>query len=447
MGKIDEKEMQIKNKLREGETNIVEGDTLISFIDNEINYIQNEIEQPGWTIWAIIGAIAICGWFLLDIFPSQKITINHIFLVVLLAINIYRILFTLINLRNASTERKKFYSIEEINENGNILVQLFHYGTNLALIYFTYLFTSYVKSYISIVAYLFYAFYSLMPLFSFLAQKFYFKFIPSESTIIEFNSPLIGCAVYPLLLIELFITITYALILKNPYIHVAIDDFKAATLIISIYILIQILINLTVKSPILSTLIEIRRDYVFGHISDADAKKRLEIALLGLQVSDIGQNVLNKVLSIIKAAESELEEAKEKCSTLKSEYQKFGGNITKDEKIILGSLHESIFNNLAKFKNIINGENLSKGISGIKVASYTGRFQPTLGRVFDDILKKTNIAISDSINKNEKITEIWLGEISDNEKDVLGNWEERVTKELKIEYSQKGILAKNFKSY
>jgi hypothetical protein len=45
---------------------------LIELLEFEIARIEKEQERPGWTKWALAGAVASCGWLLLDQFESHS---------------------------------------------------------------------------------------------------------------------------------------------------------------------------------------------------------------------------------------------------------------------------------------------------------------------------------------------------------------------------------------
>jgi hypothetical protein len=76
-----------------------------------------------------------------------------------------------------------------------------------------------------------------------------------------------------------------------------IDDIKIAALLTAAVFLVLALIEKKTDNPLLSSLINIRRNLSFGHMTLDDAVKQADIAIAGMQVRDVLQDDIKNIIS------------------------------------------------------------------------------------------------------------------------------------------------------
>ncbi|HEX2996205.1 MAG TPA: hypothetical protein VHP14_15370 [Anaerolineales bacterium] len=322
--------------------------SLLSYIDHEIDYIRNEIQQPGWTLWATLGGLASLVYLLIDNFSQKQLNLITVFLLYTLA----DMLIALIRVSLPANEDPDHKGRFKLFESPTGYRLLFNVALSLISIVLAYKWQSSIEKQI---VYSIIAWYGSLILMAVVVQ--FFKAMTSGVQLpagpkkgISIST---GCIFGPLL----FLTVYLAWRIINNFItHTqifGIEELKVALILVAIVFLLGILIRIRTKSPILSSLAEIRRNYFLGAISTKEARERVEIALLGLKVSDILQKQLSEFLSTMQATHSALQTALAKLNVLQKVNAK-GGDLSDEDTAIKESVSDGIEKDIENaVKNLI----------------------------------------------------------------------------------------------
>jgi hypothetical protein len=115
--------------------------------------------------------------------------------------------------------------------------------------------------------------------------------------------------------------VAYSYSLFSSPIGVSVDDFRIAALLLVMVCLLRILGTLRTKTPILESLIKIRREFLLGHVNTSTAVQQVEIALEGLRVDDILQEEVGGMLYLWSSAGAEIQKASEKIAAIQASVQ------------------------------------------------------------------------------------------------------------------------------
>jgi hypothetical protein len=273
----------------------INNEQLNTIIEFEIDRLQKESMRPGWTAWALLGALASILWLigsvLLDSKPNPKI-LMYLLLLMSLAIDSGWILFKSLawNVKNKSNAlRFRFadyiiaplrYFIVVLLIRSLILLLLLSHVDGLVSSWSRYLVGAYLLAEIIIVSFVMFLSYSQLPL----AQNI---------SPIKKNSTMIIRILLVCLLFSSFLL--FLLPLTQGSILPALVEWRISGLVIMGSVIILILSHPRVQSPLLETLISLRRELVFGANLES-VFERIKIALEGLAVPDVLQLELSPLL-------------------------------------------------------------------------------------------------------------------------------------------------------
>ncbi len=117
-------------------------DEFIKYLDSEISYLDNNMKRPGWTIWAITGALATIIWMIISRIQQVGYVISNIYIILIfisLSEEFFKTLKAVLPNSNMSSSEKRFYhSVGSIGLTRSfMLLQLSR--TTIQLIYITHL--------------------------------------------------------------------------------------------------------------------------------------------------------------------------------------------------------------------------------------------------------------------------------------------------------------------
>ncbi len=300
---------------------------ILNALDFEITQIQHEYSRPGWTLWALLGALSTSIWLLLDEIEKTKINFHYGFFA-FLTISIVLDGFSLLKFLTSSESRsskagvsKFFTDLFKVRH----IVLLFLIRTVLIL-YIGYIYKSWVPK-LSITLFFTYYGVGVLLLLVFLALSF------TRFPIIRSGTKYPFPAKWLKRLLVFFIIIG-AIIIAYGYLEACINaqsflrapEYRFGGLLWTIGFIV-LKLGMGVYTPILlESLIELRRDLLFDRINTSSAKRQMGIILSGLEVSDLLQEDIREIYRLydevnkefkieidrIKLADSLLSEALQK---------------------------------------------------------------------------------------------------------------------------------------
>lgn len=278
---------------------------LIDILDFEIDRINVELSRPGWTHWAMLGGIASALWLLsIELEKHQVSILNTAFL--FLVINIAYDNFISINGLLASivdpTKGPRFASAYSLLSQSRsfMLISLSRLIVIIALLQFTIIHTYGYYVYVLEMVYILYAF-TLIALFSisFTTIPFPVGRTKRKKKDIIFAAALVAALTYALYSMVYFI--------YNNRTYFALTELRVSALIMVVTILLLKIADKKNEYLLLPKLIDIRRDILLDKISAENAKKQIEIALIGLGLTDIVQKEVLSILEKYEIANNSLE--------------------------------------------------------------------------------------------------------------------------------------------
>lgn len=279
---------------------------LLKTLDFEINQISSEQQRNGWTKWALYGVLAGSLWLLAE--QWEKGDFN--FTVVLILIVVFSIGLDILRqskrlLPHQPGKYKRALRFKPITELGVNSPAFFLYAIRHVLVFgIAAIFAGKVFWISAIIVLWYYGGYTLTSLLVFILGYFVWYF-PSTETIYKRTSKLSLKRYYRywgLTLIGLiwgFIGYLNAALAYSPE-GIKVVNFRIAGLLVVIGYAFYLLLELSVKIPLLSNLVEIRRDLSFGRIEIQAATRQAEIIIAGILVDERLQADIAELMPLVE---------------------------------------------------------------------------------------------------------------------------------------------------
>jgi hypothetical protein len=132
---------------------------------------------------------------------------------------------------------------------------------------------------------------------------------------------------------------------------VTVDDFRIAALLVVLFYLLVIFVGLEDETPILNSLITTRRELLLGRINIDTAIQQVDIALAGLQVSDILHQDVSDLLDLWSTCGLEMQEISKRITAIRATIERIaqsGEEPSEHTLSVVESLFESIHSHLDK---------------------------------------------------------------------------------------------------
>lgn len=288
--------------------------SLLSYLDSEITHIRSESQEPGWTKWAIMGGLGTAFWLLFDEIEKGIFSVENIsalILVLSIAYDSLSFLLELINDDSSTLPSNRFFMANRLGRNRlPFILMLFRYVAILALIYG---FSQKINSNTTTIAYILNGYYILVYIIILILSFLKFP-IPSQLKEQNWLFKIFSNLFYFTAII--YLISQYLLLVIN--LKISISDIRVTSLILGIFCLFYLVAKLSGHSPLLNSLIEIRRNLALGRLTANNAIEQTDIALAGLRVSDVLQDQISKILSIMDQNNVEIQEAVTKTTALEN---------------------------------------------------------------------------------------------------------------------------------
>ncbi len=332
------------NKGHDVESNVLSREIVLDSIDFEINRIQSEQNRPGWTRWAILGSLATLVWLFLNELESKTITWLHVSLIFFVfSLLLDNILFftALISPKSSNNQKLRFDFSHRHFGNNRMLMLLILFRIAIML-YIAWLFSGDVLKYQAVAAYVLYLIFFLIFLTIFVVSFLKLPILISGKGTVPKSS-------YFMLLTALGV----GLIPLYAYGHAALEvssisnysNYKIAGLLLVASYVLMMLFGLFggagSSSPILSSLIEIRRDVALRRMDIESSIRQLDIAIAGMQVDEVLQEYVRVILQAFEEINQQYKKALKIVEAAEPYLPKEGSILAENERKLIEATIES----------------------------------------------------------------------------------------------------------
>jgi hypothetical protein len=286
---------------------------LADAIGFEIDSIHRRVNHAGWTAWALVGALAAIAWIVSTELREFVVQETELLLVVVMMIMGFNSLECLVYALQPSVARGGGVRLRMFDTGfaGDRLVAVFLavLGAVMAVAMFVHKFHStgalfapaYWYGFVSLVA-------ASVLLLSFLR-------IP---VVVRNPNAVIKCIALGsgiLLAIGAVSLASVALQRGVDLNHIRLGGLCAAAVVVVFFLLKQLTI-----SPLLETLIQLRRDLMTGRVSLPACRERFEIAVLGMEAAGVVQDDVSECLAIYKHMSEIQDGTQERLTAIRSKF-------------------------------------------------------------------------------------------------------------------------------
>jgi hypothetical protein len=329
-----------------------EQEHLIQVLDKEIELIQIAEQRPGWTLWAILAALGAVLWLLLDQLDSPYLTVENIpilFLSFSMFLESLGLMYHSVSYgQTKSSKRLRFIWSSKYSEDRPYL--LFEIARYTLIVYLALTLPNNVGWLAFFIVVFFFGLIILVLLF---AVVFSFLNLPLPSN--QYSSGWkagIKRLVFFILAVLVFWSAKKYLLAVSTLNTIGVIDFRVTALIVATIFLIEKLLKGVKESPLLESLIDIRRDLVWGNMNLVTAISRADIAMAGLKVSDVFQEDLRKVLDLFEQNDQEVKSIIGKYESIETTLPKNDSDFTKEQSDKVLKLFDSLDEHFEKSSKI-----------------------------------------------------------------------------------------------
>lgn len=312
---------------------------VLNALDFEITQIQQEYNRPGWTLWALLGALATSIWLLLDVVEKTNINFHYgffVFLTISIVLDGFSLLKLLTSSESGSSKAgvlKFFTGLFKVR-----YIVLLSLIRNILVLYLGFIYKSWVSK-LSIT--LFFTYYGVGVLFFLVLLTLSFTEFPIILSGTKYPYPAkFIISVAKVFIIIGVITLAYgyleACINVSPFLRA--PEYRFGGLLWTIGFII-LKLGRDVNSPILlDSLIELRRDLLFDRIDTSSAKRQMGIILSGLEVSDLLQEDIREIYRLYDEANKEYKIVHDRMKLADSLFSEFQSKKTSNLQLMNASL-------------------------------------------------------------------------------------------------------------
>ena len=295
-----------------------ETDRLIHFLEYEINNRISAAKQPGWTTWAILGALASSLWLMLTVIEASA-TLSWskmLFLFLLLSASFdFLLLISRIvsyNKENVIGSSSRFEHFDaSIGES-----RLFIFGVFVRSLILVYIFQQnqlLFNPFIYISGYFFLVLNSIITGISLILSFLHLPFPKTPESKFKWFSRVFIFVWHGAGLITV---IGLIVIVYDRQILVTIPEWKTGLLFFTMSLLLLIMVRSKHSSVLLNQLRDIHKKLSLDQIDSNAAIKQVDIIMNGLRLGDILQPEINDVLNILKTLKLNFENYSSEISVL-----------------------------------------------------------------------------------------------------------------------------------
>lgn len=330
-------------------------DRTIGLLDSEIELIRSAQTQHGWTSWGLVAGIVGSLWLLSDELKSGSVHLETTALAILLFSTLVdSVRWLIYQLWQWKDPRNDPARLRWSNEffSGSELVFLIEILRSIGLLIVAFLFAP--RSWVSLLSLtIAYVWYSIMAMLWLVMTQTEF---PIKQGFTRKGFAFVLAFVLPCFA-SFFLYLRFAPV----PISEVIASYRAGGLFVAICYLILSLGLVTRDSPILHSLIGVRRNLVFNRVEISSAASQAEIALNGMEVPDAIRKDLPPILALVERLNEDTNRLELQVSTMQAHLPtKEDREDTISAKIKLLTAHrnnaEALLNNRASTLQLLNSK-------------------------------------------------------------------------------------------
>lgn len=272
---------------------------LVNFLEKEIEFLRDERKEPGWTKWAIGGSFATLFWILLGEFEKSLISpftvMQFLIAISLLADFFFYIRGFVIDASQSYNTNGRYVGTERLAQNRLMIISLiFRY---ILVFVFVYLSVQRESFYLIVVGYLtatWHIFaYLILLVLSFTQFPIPIRLKPSGW-------------IWKAASFSGILAIGYGAIIY--FFHAletqsgVFDNLRVSLLIAALYYLMILIFRMPAESPLINSLVKVRREIVLGRLRHKDALEQVDIILLGFKLSNVLEDYIVRLVDLLNDA-------------------------------------------------------------------------------------------------------------------------------------------------
>lgn len=284
----------------------VTAEQLISLLEFETARLQHEEARPGWSKWALFGALGAVLWLLVSEFdnpPTNWHTVALLFLLLSLALDLIDAVASTLGESNKEDGGKPRFLIPRGRYGRQRPLALFVLVRSLLLLAILRWLASILPLYSVYAGYL----YTGLIIFAAVGM-FFISFLsiplPAPDAYPKSSAtPKVARLLWLLMYLADFITIFGLSQVLLTSVPIEVAAIRTASLLVATLLLLRLLARDNAPSPLLATLSKIRRRLALGELDSTTAKNQIQIAFAGLKASDVLQDDLSVLLALLTRIE------------------------------------------------------------------------------------------------------------------------------------------------
>lgn len=319
------------------------------FLNSEIESLQNEIQRPGWTTWALTGALAALVWTVVSLIEQGNYTLRatgSILLVISFLFYVYGLIQGLISPSLPSQQhRGRLMHTDLVRANIPFIMLMIAQSVFLIIVILKFSAElSGIETSISLAA-------VSLPLAGALIG---IAVIGARLPVVYNPRHRFSIALFIVCSVLMLLSVWYQVRLQwiSPG-GATIYDVRLALVIAATFFVFYRLVFIPRGALTLDLLTTIRRELLFKRIELGTATQQVDIAITGMRASDLLESYVTKLLSLYREAEAELNKSVS-CLDQLAEWQRGTAEKTSPEQLALGrELMKALESSIDKAYNIV----------------------------------------------------------------------------------------------
>lgn len=327
-----------------------EHERVVALLEFEIKQIRSAESEPGWTTWALLGGLATTLWLMAAEIEQHRASpqaLSLIFLVLSLGLISIKVGHRFLSPSPPSLRSAlRFHQVHRfLKTRTSFILDIIHSSVLLAIaVSHRHL----VSSGFLITACIFFGFSLLANLSGFVMSFFRIPFTDYQTS----RARQAMFVAYALSGVAVITVAGFAWPLINGKISPSVSEYRIAGLLVAICELLFLIVKRGPSTPLLQTLIDIRRNLAFGNLGLEDAKRQIEIALEGMTVADVLQDDIAGILSHIERMNVHLESAIKEVNAFTATVSRDREGIPEDQHNLLMAVRQSAETHLEHAEDI-----------------------------------------------------------------------------------------------
>lgn len=324
---------------------------VVDLLEFEIARIRTEESQPGWTTWALLGASATTAWLLTQEVENHRVELHitgYLFFVFYLTLAFIRMLHRLLSPPSTDLRSAYRFHLAHSRFSKTRTSMFFETIQSILLIFIVSRVGPVVSDTASTAAYIFLGIDTFAGLGTFILSFLRIPFTDYRTTRTRQLMPL----AYLLLASVVVALVGFTEPIWERTLSPSVSEYRVAGLLFAITQLLLILAKREPNTPLLQTLIDLRRNLAFGKLELKEARQQAETALEGMTASDILQDELAMMLSHIEDINIQLEAGSKEILAFTSTISEGVPELSEEQRTLLMAVEQSVNTHISRIEEI-----------------------------------------------------------------------------------------------